>query len=148
METSSKSQFITILRKISRLNIDYYEHNEYYKKINNIQEKSIFPILSFKSDSRTKYYKYQEILYNFIDKVQKKLSKGIKNNKLPTLCPLESVILLHMIKLHDDGKYSDITIILMNVQLLLVNITKIVNVYAILVLLIIMIVLMKMIINI
>jgi hypothetical protein len=105
-------QFITILNKISSLNVNIYEHNKYYKKINEIKEKNIFPILSLESNNRSKskYYNYEKVLYSFIEKIQEKISKGISKNKLLMLCPLESVILLHMIKLHDDGKYSDITI--------------------------------------
>ncbi len=110
MDNLSKCQFTTVLNKISKLNINYYEHNEYYKKINEIKKKEIFPILSFDSDKKSKYYKYKEVLNIFIENIQKKISKGINKNKLPILCPLETVILLHMIKVHDDGKYSDITI--------------------------------------
>jgi len=40
----------------------------------------------------------------FAQNIQEKISKSIKEKKLPFLCPLETVILLHMIKLYDDGK--------------------------------------------
>jgi hypothetical protein len=109
------SQYITILDKISKIKIEFCDHNEYYKKINKfgkidkiIQES--FPILIFDSNDKTKYYKYKLTLMDFILKIQGKISKGIKKQKLPLLCPLETVILLHMINLFVDGKFLDITI--------------------------------------
>ena len=107
---TDNSQFKTVLTKITNLSIQFKEHNEYYKSIKNIKKYNYFPILIFKSNDRTKYSKYKDNLKKFIKNIQDKIKKGINDNKLPILCPLESVILLHMIKLHDDGKYSDITI--------------------------------------
>lgn len=112
------NQFITILDKISKLKIESCDHNEYYKKINkfginidkSIQENKSFPILIFDSNDKTKYYKYKLTLIDFILKIQEKISKGIKKQKLPLLCPLETVILLHMINLFVNGKFLDITI--------------------------------------
>jgi len=110
MDSFSYCQFITILDKISKLNINIFDHNEYYKNINEIQKTYILPILSLKSNKKTKYREYEKVLCRFIKKIQEKITNGITIKELPILCPLESVILLHMIKLHDDGKYSDITI--------------------------------------
>jgi hypothetical protein len=66
--------------------------------------------LYFETNDKTKYHKYKEILSLFISNIQQKISKGIKKNNLPLLCPLETIILLHMIKLYKNGKHSDITI--------------------------------------
>jgi len=108
-DEDGKSQFMTILNKISKLDITKEYHNNYYKKINEIEKTNKFPILSFKSDSKTKYSKYESLFMNFIINIKTKLNNMSEKN-LPILCPLESVILLHMIQLHDNGKYSDITV--------------------------------------
>ena len=108
-EDKYSKQYIQVLRKISKLKLESYKYKEYYSKINNIND--IFPILYFETNDKTKYHKYKEILKLFIEKIQQKISKGIKKkNKLPLLCPLETIILLHMIKLYNNHKYSDITI--------------------------------------
>jgi len=104
------NQFIQVLTKISKLNIIFDDHNNYYKNIKKIKKENNFTILIFNTNDRTKYYKYKNTLYEFIIKIQKKIKKGILKKILPSLCPLETVILMHMIKLCDDGKYSDITI--------------------------------------
>jgi len=118
-DTKFKNQYITILNYISKFRIQLNNHNEYYKNINiknkdkfdkNIFENNIFPILSFNDNSRTKYYRYTEILKKFMLKIQVKIKDGIDKNKLPLLCPLETIILLHMMRLFKNGQYSDITI--------------------------------------
>ena len=103
-------QFIEVLNKISKLKLKFYNHDEYYKNIDKIKENNIFPILEFTTKNLTKYFNYKNSLYYFIENIKKKINKGIEEEKLPFLCPLETVILLHMIKLYDNGKYSDITI--------------------------------------
>jgi len=104
------NQFITILSKIYKLNIEVYNHNEYYKKIGDIKKNNIFPILIFNINDKSKYYKYKETLKQFIYKIQMKIKNNLKNKKLPLLCPLETIILIHMYKLYNNGKYTDITI--------------------------------------
>jgi hypothetical protein len=103
-------QFTEVLNKISKLKLKFELHNKYYKKINYICDDNTFYILEFTTKNLTKYNNYKDTLFNFIKNIQEKISKSIKEKKIPFLCPLETVILLHMIKLYDDGKYSDITI--------------------------------------
>jgi hypothetical protein len=102
-------QYVAILTKISKLNIEVYDHIEYYRIIKKEMDK-IFPILIFSACDKTVYYKYKDILYSFIIKIQKKIEKGIDNRKLPVLCPLETVILIHMINLYQDKQFSATTI--------------------------------------
>jgi hypothetical protein len=112
IENNYGNQFITVLNKISKLNINFYSHNDYYKAIkNNEKEENYdFPILIFDTNDKTKYNKYKNILYDFILKIQKKIKNVMQNKKLPLLCPLEIIILLHMYKIYNNGKFADITI--------------------------------------
>ena len=112
-----KNQFITILRKISTKSINCYSYIIYNKKLreicNNNKHKKInneIPLLSFDTKENTKYYKYTNNLKNIIKHIQNKIKKYINRDDLPPLCPLECVVLLFMIKLTDDGYYSDISI--------------------------------------
>ena len=110
-------QFIAVLNKISTLCISSYLHKDYYKyiKLNlgSIEKKKNareIPILIFRANENTKYNKYKTTIIDFIDCIQKKIKHSLKKNKLPLLCPLEIVILYYIIKIYDDGIYSDLTI--------------------------------------
>jgi hypothetical protein len=112
-------QFITILKKISELQIKILLYNDYYdllKKITNLNktqnynQKIAMPILQFKTTQNTKYHKYTHILHDIIKLVQNKIIKALNKNKMPILCPLETVILFHIIEIMDNGRYAEITI--------------------------------------
>ena len=116
-DTNPGKQFLTTLNKISKLSISSYLHKDYYKYIQenlgNIGKKinaKEIPILIFKTNENTKYNKYKTTIIEFISCIQNKIKNSLKNNKLPLLCPLEVVILYYIIKIYDDGIYSDITI--------------------------------------
>lgn len=109
------SQFLAMMLNVSKLCIRCYPHNEYYKCLDeisknnssqNYQKNVTIPILCLGSDDKSVYHKYKNILYRFIGNIQKKIIE----KTLPSLCPMESVILLYMIQTMKDGKYSDITI--------------------------------------
>jgi hypothetical protein len=112
-------QFITILKKISKLQIDVLLYNKYYdllKKISiNIKEKNfdlnkVIPLLAFKTNDNTKYHKYTKILNKIIENIQNKIIDSLKKDKMPILCPLETIILYHIIEIMDNGRYTEITI--------------------------------------
>jgi hypothetical protein len=109
-------QFITVISKISKLTIEYYKHNEYYKYIEKnlgkyYKENALsIPILEFNTNEHTKYIKYKKTIYDFMINIQIKINKSLKKNKLPLLCPLEIIILYYMIKIYDDAVFSDLTI--------------------------------------
>ena len=114
-----KDQFITILKILSKKTISYYKYPLYTTKLreidtNNKEGNSIknreIPILSFDTNDNTQYYQYTRILGEIINKIQSKIIEQMKIHKMPTLCPLECVVLLFMIKIMDDGSYSDISI--------------------------------------
>jgi hypothetical protein len=112
-----KTQFFTILGKVSKLQIVSYFYKEYYKKLEKINDmhkkgKDIdnIPILLFETSEKTIYKKYCNILKDFMLDIQNKLNKNLKNNKLPSLCPLETVILLHMIDVMDNGRYNEYSV--------------------------------------
>lgn len=118
-DNSYMDQFITILKKISELQINILLYNDYYellKKISNYNknknysQKIVMPILKFKTTENTKYHKYTYILQNIIIHIQRKIIKSLKKQKMPILCPLESAILFHIIEIMDNGRYADITI--------------------------------------
>lgn len=113
-EDSFKSQFITILKKVSVLKVCSYSYSEYYKKLNDLsrsKEDNIeIPILLFEKTKNSVYKKYCDILKEFIIDIQKKLISNLKKKKLPSLCPVETLVLLYMIHINDEGKYSERTI--------------------------------------
>lgn len=111
-------QFITILNKILKQNINCFDYKSYYIILKEIKESktphhipiNIIPILRLQLDDKTKYYKYANILQSFMKHIQNKLKEDLKQNKLPYLCPLETIILYHMIQVMDQGVYAEITI--------------------------------------
>ena len=114
-----KDQFVAILRNISNKSITHYKYIDYNKKLRfiskNIKEEkrnnnTEIPLLLFDTNENTKYHKYTEDLKNIMNNIQLKIIKNIEIHKLPLFCPLECVILLFMIKIMDDGFYSDISI--------------------------------------
>jgi hypothetical protein len=112
-----KNQFITILKKISTKSINCYSYIIYNKKLreisnNNKKKKNNYeiPLLLFDEKENTKYYKYTINLRNIMKHIQDKLKEYIKIYQFPPLCSLECIVLLFMIKLIDDGYYSDISI--------------------------------------
>jgi hypothetical protein len=116
-ENKDYDQFKTILKKISKLKIYNCKYKDYYKKINQITDNNKkkdridtkeIPVLCFDTDDNTKYNKYTKIIEKFMKCIQQKIITS--NPKLPILCPLETVILWHMIYIHENGKYADIHI--------------------------------------
>lgn len=121
-----RDQFITIIRKIMNKKPKLELYNEYQKSLSKINEyqKSLseinengetkeivkIPILYFKTYKHSKYIEYKLIIIDIIKNIQKNLKKSLEKNKLPKLCPLESVILWHVIELLNQGKHADITI--------------------------------------
>ena len=118
IENEYTDQFITILKIISKSSISYYKYAEYNKKLREIDNnnknrlnKSEIPLLLFDTNENTKYYKYTNILKYIIMNIQDKITEYIYIHKsTPPLCPLESIILLFVIKLLHNGSYSDIPI--------------------------------------
>jgi hypothetical protein len=112
-----KDQYITILNKVAKCKIDICDWKEYIARLKNITRRinerqtiTNIPIIIFDKNCSSKYYKYADILKNTIENVQVKIKKYVKNNKLPPLCPLESIVLLFAIKLIQKGSYADISI--------------------------------------
>jgi len=112
-----KDQFITILKNLSTKTIFYYKYGEYNKKLREIDDNNKkglnnreIPLLLFDTNVNTNYYKYTNILKDIMVNIQSKIIEYLRINKLPPLCPLECVVLLFMIKLIDNGFYSDISI--------------------------------------
>jgi hypothetical protein len=94
---------------------------KHYNQVSSIIEKNLgdidkkkdakeIPILIFRANENTKYNKYKTTITDFICSIQDKINKSLKKNRLPLLCPLEIVILYYIIKIYDDGVYSDLTI--------------------------------------
>ena len=111
------NQFITIINKVSKLNIVIKKYDDYYKYIekylgNLNQSKTIkeIPILEFDIKDDSPYSSYTIILKNFCTHIQKKIQLSLINNKLPLLCALETIILYYLILLYKDGIHTDITI--------------------------------------
>lgn len=117
-ECSINNQYMTIINNISKLIIKTCHHQEYHNELKNITNLNRllkgdaidkFPILTFSIHDCEKnmYKEYHNVIKDTIQKVQKKLLKESKNNKLPALCPLEMIIVVHMIKIYTQGMYND-----------------------------------------
>jgi len=118
---NKSDQFITILKKISQKTIRNYKYFDYNNKLRIIDNNNKFPytnkglnteipLLLFNTSENTQYYKYTFALNNIMVNIQNKIRDYIKINKLPPLCPIESVILFFMIKIINRGSYSEISI--------------------------------------
>ena len=119
-----KDQFITILKTLSRKTISCHNYGNYNKKLREIDNNnkidlynnkkklnnSEIPLLLFDTNENTKYYKYTNILKKIMLNIQSKIIKYLQINRLPPLCPLECVVLSFMIRLIQNGSYSDISI--------------------------------------
>lgn len=116
---NNKSQIITILKKISTKQIIPYYYGNYNKELRKISDNNKkyanhlntqIPILRFDTNDNTNYYKYSINLMNIISNIQNKIIKELEIQKMPKLCPLESLILLFIQEQHAKGSYSDISI--------------------------------------
>jgi hypothetical protein len=79
----------------------WQEYNDHLKN-NNIS------LLKLSNNNRD-YNKYYNIIFDFMNSVKNKI-KGIFDNKINMLCPLESIILCFMTQIRRNGIYTDITI--------------------------------------
>lgn len=125
-----KSQFYTKLKKISKKEIKCCAYAEYRKELVNITSSNIhrcaeynkklrnipssksnivtqIPILLLETADKSIYRKYCNILKEFMKDIQKKIKQCLNNKKLPELCSLETVILLYMMNVMDDGIYIE-----------------------------------------
>jgi hypothetical protein len=118
-ENSVYDQFVTILKRLSKMNIERYLYKEYYTELKKISENNknskyennvVIPILFFKTNEKPKHHKYSLIITEFMKHIQKKILSSLIKNKLPCLCPLESTIFMHMKDVINDGIYSKISI--------------------------------------
>jgi hypothetical protein len=76
---------------------------------NNLIAKNELAIMKLSSKGRD-YLRYYDFILESMRNIQEKLDKGIKGQLLPTFCPIESVILNHMIGIISRGEYADISI--------------------------------------
>lgn len=112
---SERDQYIQILKKRTDMSVFCYFYEKYYDVINTVGSKienklGEIPILEYKLSDKSNYHKYKNILEKYIKNIQKKIILTFEENLMPSLCPLEAVILQYMIEIVDSGKYSNITI--------------------------------------
>lgn len=108
-----KEQYIAELYGISKISISFFTYKDYYNEISNDKinnNMTYFPVLYFETGEKTKYNKYKYIIKDIIDNIKLKIKQSFNNNDLPKLCPIEIVILYHMIFIRRDGRYSEISI--------------------------------------
>ena len=124
---TDNNQIITILRKISTKQIKQCNKSEYInilrklcykdyirdkngKKTRRYQYDDIIPVLTFNDEHENVYYKYSNKLILIIDRIQTKIRNSIINYEMPNLCSLESVIIMFMAHITENGIYSDVNI--------------------------------------
>jgi uncharacterized protein YkuJ len=103
----NKSEYINILRKLS---YKEYLRDENGKKTNRYQYDDIIPVLKFDNEKENVYCKYSNKLILMIDRIQTKIKNSIVNYEMPTLCSLESVIMMFIAHITEDGIYSMVDI--------------------------------------
>lgn len=88
------SQLHTILDKITELTPTGYDHKQYFKVLK--EYSNVIPLLQFGAQNR-----HTEQLY-IVSRYIKHIQDKIKNRKpyLPDLCPLETIIFLHMVEIN------------------------------------------------
>lgn len=113
LDAPDMTQFMTRLRKISKLEIKQLNKSQYFGtlyEISNskykIQSKTFdIPILQISDDRSRIYNKFPDMLVKTIMHVQQK----IKNNEFD-LCSFETAVLIHIQDVNDNGYYTDISI--------------------------------------
>jgi len=102
----------TILKRISQdMLIQEYHVNEYYERLRNLKKSVrdggtfVFPVLTFKQQQKSRYSKYEQSLIAIMKNIQKKLN--LKSNlKGICMCPIEQIILVHIIETLNEGIYN------------------------------------------
>lgn len=103
-----KDQFYNKIKDLSNKKPFKYDYKNYYSKLREISKNN--RISKYKDNKEIPIFdnfKYSDILILIIDNIQNK----IKNVNVLKFCSLECIILIFIIKLLDDGYYSNITII-------------------------------------
>lgn len=107
-------QFRVIIDSICKLSVEPLLYSEYYKQLENFADwgknkdnEMPIPLLYFETHKNTKYYKYKEYIVKIVESIQKKIRLQLKNNKIPQLCPLECVIIWHVIDIKRNGKFAE-----------------------------------------
>ena len=105
--SKENSQLFVKLNIISKYNIKEYNVNEFYNFLTEYQyaeKKPDFPLCNLSNNPE-----YQKNYCNIIKNTMEKVKKSIKNNKIDKLNVYESIILIYMIELETNLKYSEIT---------------------------------------
>ena len=113
-------QFRAVIMNIMNRKVETILHHEYYKRVKQINDwwkngadskcRHYIPILYFGSTETTKYSIYKNAIVSIVVNIQKKLLNVVRMAKLPDLCPLESIVLWHVIELCQNGVYANTTI--------------------------------------
>jgi len=115
-DTTYNDQFLTILSKVSELNIVPKLYVEYCKNLNEISKKidkretiTTIPILKFDYNN-SQYYEYNKIILKIISNVKDKINMTKIFKKVPDLEPLECIIYYHVCHIYRNGKFTEISI--------------------------------------
>jgi hypothetical protein len=111
-EYSDNKQYFAILKSISELPIKKCFHLQYYDELRNIVKNRIcesIPVLALSSNdnAHSMYSEYYDIIHETIVKMQKKIKIQLKKSKIPSLCPLEMILIVHVMKVCKKGIYND-----------------------------------------
>lgn len=105
--TDKTDQFREIMRKLSELEIVIKSDRDYILELRKISSKKIkhinterIPLLELNNKKR-----YSRLLYNMMTHIQEKIKRTLKDGLLPQLCPIETLLVLHMMSIYDKGYY-------------------------------------------
>jgi hypothetical protein len=121
---SDKDQILTLMKKISNCSLETYSNNnEYYSHLHDLSKRENCPAtkkyqipildISIVHTTHSKYCQYVKILQEMIKHIQSKLNNRLIANKLPKLCPMEMVVIIHLMSIMQHGIYSDISIMIL-----------------------------------
>lgn len=115
--TKHLKQLFMTLKNISECYIRSYEPNNYKNQLFEMYKKNIkkdlitmIPILKYSEKYDAKYKRYENIIVETAENIKNKLKEINNTKKLPELCPIEMVILVHLIKIYKNNLKSEIQI--------------------------------------
>lgn len=74
-------------------------------------ERMEMPVLAFAEQASKAYHDYHEALLKISRNIRNKAKQFFDSGKLAELCPLETIVLLHMMRVLDNGIYASPSII-------------------------------------
>jgi hypothetical protein len=111
-EQNNCKQFEAVLHNLTMMPVNIKTYSKYYNLLNNkngnLKE---IPILLYSNKNKSHIFnKYANMLFEIIKKIQNDLKRTEPKGACPIFCQIECAVLLYMIFIVKNGKYSQINI--------------------------------------